>query len=140
MRVPSREQVLKFCHDNTILDSLGVKVIPTPDGCVKLELEVENRHSNCYDILHGGVLTTMADTAMGAACFMLNKKVVTVSITMEFMHPIKLGMKIFTDAKVLSEGNRVMICECRLTDEYGKLFAKSNATFYAVAKVFDDEE
>ena len=137
MPVPTQDQVIKFCHDNTIIDYLGVDVIPTDDGGARLELDVKECHGNLYGILHGGVLTTMADTAMGAACFMRNKKVVTVSITLEFMHPVPMASRIITDAKVLSEGRHIMNCECALLDDTGKIFAKAHAVFFAIAKLID---
>ena len=137
MPVPTQEQVIQFCHENSIIDYLGVDIVPTADGCVRLELEVEEQHGNPYGILHGGVLTTMADTAMGAACLMSNKKVVTVSITLEFMHPVQMGSRIITDAKVLHEGRHIITCECDMVDNYGKVYAKAHAVFYAIAKLID---
>lgn len=130
-----QEEIIKFCHDNTICDFLNADIVPTENGGVRLELLVKSQHSNCYDILHGGVMTTMADTAMGAACFQRNKKVVTVSMTTEFMHAVKIGTKIFTDAKILHDGNQIMICDCRIVDAAGKLYAKVNATFFVIEKV-----
>ena len=131
-----QEEVIKFCHDNTICDFLNADIVPTADGGVRLELEVKSQHSNCYDILHGGVMTTMADTAMGAACFTKNKKVVTVSITIEFIRAVKVGSRIMTDAQILHDGNQIMICDCRIIDAAGNLFAKANATFFVIEKVF----
>ncbi len=129
--MPTLEQAIQFCHDNTICDFLGAEIIPA-EGGVRLELTVDARHSNCYDILHGGVMTTMADTAMGAACFLRNKKVVTVSMTIEFMHAVKIGAKIHTEAKILHDGRQIMICECEIVDASGKIFAKANATFFVI--------
>lgn len=135
--IPTQEQVIQFCHDNSILDFLGVEIVPTDDGCARLELEVKECHSNPYDILHGGVLTTMADTAMGAACLMRNKKVVTVSITLEFVHPVPINTRIITDAKIINEGHHIIVCECAMIDAEGKIYAKAHATFYAIAKFID---
>lgn len=131
----TQDKVIKFCHDNTICDFLNADIVPLEDGGVRLELEVKSQHSNCYDILHGGVITTMADTAMGAACYCRNKKVVTVSMTTEFMHAVKIGTRIFTDAKILHDGNQIMICECGIIDATGFLYAKVNATFFVIEKV-----
>lgn len=131
----TQEEIIKFCHDNTICDFLNADIVPTADGGVRLELEVKSQHSNCYDILHGGVMTTMADTAMGAACYLRNKKVVTVSMTIEFMRAVKVGSRIFTDAQILHDGNQIMICDCRIIDAAGNLFAKANATFFVIEKI-----
>lgn len=138
MPKPTIEQVIEFCHENIIVDFLGADIIPTEDGCARLELNVGLQHSNPYNILHGGVLTTMADTAMGAACLMYNKKVVTVSITLEFMHAVPMGTRIITDAKVLNAGRHIFICECNLMDSGGKIYAKAHATFYAISNLIDE--
>ncbi|MBR5914363.1 MAG: PaaI family thioesterase [Selenomonadaceae bacterium] len=138
MPVPTQEQVIEFCHENSIIDFLGVEIVPTDDGCARLELEVKPHHSNPYDILHGGVLTTMADTAMGAACLMRNKKVVTVSITLEFLHPVPINSRIITNARILNEGRNIITCECELIDADKKVYAKAHAIFYAIAKLIDD--
>ena len=131
----TQDKVIKFCHDNTICDFLNADIVPLEGGGVRLELEVKNQHSNCYDILHGGVMTTMADTAMGAACYLRNKKVVTVSMTLEFMHAVKIGTRIFTDAKILHDGKQIMICECGILDAAGNLYAKAHATFFVIEQV-----
>ena len=137
MPTPTQEQVIQFCHDNAIIDFLQVEIVPTSDGCVRLELDVKEFHSNPYGILHGGVFTTMADTAMGAACLMKNKKVVTVSITLEFMHAVPMGTRIMTDAKILHAGRQIFICECNLIDAEGNIYAKAHATFFAIAKLIE---
>ena len=131
MRKPTQEEIIKFCHANTVIDFLEVEVVPTPDGEARLELCADSRHANLYSMAHGGVLTTMADTAMGAKCLALSKKVVTISLTIEFMHSVMINTpRIFTDAKVLHDGRQTMVCECKILDEAGKLYAKANATFF----------
>jgi len=139
MRKPTQKQIIEFCHANTVIDFLEVEVVPTPDGEARLELCADSRHANLYSMTHGGVLTTMADTAMGAKCLALNKRVVTISLTIEFMHAIMTGTRIMTDATVLHDGRQTMVCECRIVDAAGKLYAKSSATFF-VTGLLDEEE
>ena len=139
MRKPTQKQIIEFCHANTVIDFLGVEVVPTPDGEARLELFVDSRHANLYSMAHGGVLTTMADTAMGAKCLALNKRVVTISLTIEFMHAILTGSRIMTDAQVLHDGRQTMVCECRIVDAAGKLYAKSSATFFVTGLLTNEE-
>lgn len=138
LRKPTQEQIIKFCHANTVIDFLEVEVVPTQDGEARLELCADSRHANLYSMTHGGVLTTMADTAMGAKCLALNKKVVTISLTIEFMHAIMTGTRIMTDAKVLHNGRQTMVCECRIVDAAGKLYSKAGATFFVTGLLKDE--
>ena len=136
---PTQEQIIEFCHANTVIDFLEIDVVPTPDGEARLELCADSRHANLYSMAHGGVLTTMVDTAMGAKCLALNKRVVTISLTIEFMHAVMTNTpRVFTDATVLHDGRKTMVCECKILDAKGKLYAKANATFYVTSKLFDD--
>jgi acyl-CoA thioesterase len=101
---------------------------------VRLELPVDEVHTNLYGIAHGGVLMTMADTAMGAACLACNKKVVTISLTTDFMHAVPLTETVVTTAKVLHDGRHTMTCECELQSKQGKIFAKAHANFYVLGQ------
>ena len=139
MLKPTQEQLIKFFHENTVIDFMEVEVVPTPDGEARLELCADSRHANLYSMAHGGVLTTMADTAMGAKCLALNKRVVTISLTIEFMHAIMIGTRVMTDAQVLHDGRKTMVCECRIVDAAGKLYAKASATFFVTGRLLGDE-
>ena len=64
----------------------------------------------------------------------------TISLTIEFMHAVMTNTpRIMTDAKVLHDGRKTMVCECRIVDAKGKLYAKANATFFVIGKLLDDD-
>ncbi|MBR4903099.1 MAG: PaaI family thioesterase [Selenomonadaceae bacterium] len=136
---PTQEQIIKFYHENTVIDFLEIEVVPTLDGEARLELCADSRHANLYSMAHGGVLTIMADTAMGAKCLAFNKKVVTISLNIEFMHAVMTNTpRIFTNATVLHDGRKTMVCECKILDAKGKLYAKATATFFVVGHLLEE--
>ena len=140
MLKPTQEQIIKFYHENTVIDFLEIEVVPTPDGEARLELCADSRHANLYSMAHGGVLTTMVDTAMGAKCLALNKKVVTISLNIEFMHAVMTNTpRVFTDAQVLHDGRKTMVCECKIIDAKGKLYAKATATFFVIGHLLSED-
>ena len=49
------------------LDLLGVRSIDARDGTCRLELAVLPQHMRNLGIVHGGVIATLLDTAMGIA-------------------------------------------------------------------------
>ena len=122
MLKPTQEQIIKFYHENTVIDFLEIEVVPTPDGEARLELCADSRHANLYSMAHGGVLTTMADTAMGAKCLALNNT-----------------PRIFTEATVLHDGRKTMVCECKILDAKGKLYAKATATFFVIGQLLAED-
>ena len=136
LQIPTREQIIKFCHENTVIDFLDIEIVDGDE--IHLELLPDSRHANLYSMTHGGVLTTMADTAMGAKCLELGKRVVTVSLTINFMHPIMTGTRIKTEACILHDGHKTMVCECRIVDGSGRLCAKADATFFVIGLFGED--
>ena len=132
--IPTQEQMIEFCHSNTIIDTLDIEVVPTSDGKVHLELTVDKQHTNFCDICHGGVLTTMADTAMGIVCNELNKSVVTLNLSIDFMHAVKMNTRIIATAKIIHNGRQTMLCECDIVDAQGKLYSKIHATFFVIGE------
>ena len=128
----TQDDLIAFCNQNSLIKFLGVKIVPLEDLKIRLELFVGERHTNPYGLLHGGMMATLVDTAMGAACLARNKKVVTVSLTVEYMKAFPVHTKILTDAKIIHEGRKIIFCECNLLDEEGNLYAKSNATFFVI--------
>lgn len=135
-----QKHIIRFYHHNPFIEYLHIDVVPEETGGVHLELAVDVYHTNLYGIIHGGVLMTMADTAMGAACLALNKKVVTMELGTDFMHSVPLTEKVLTRARVLHDGRHSMTCEAELVSKEGKLFAKAHATFYVLGKFIEDEE
>ena len=135
-----QRQIIRFYHHNPFVEYLRIQVVPIEGGQVRLELPVDEQHTNLYGIAHGGVLMTMADTAMGAACLACNKKVVTMSLTMEFMHAVPLTQRVVTTATVLHNGIHAMTCESEMLSEEGKLFAKAHATFYVLGAFVEEDE
>ena len=135
----TQEQLQRYYHSHPIINFLGIEVAAKDDGSVRLELPVDEIHTNLYGIAHGGVLTTMADTAMGAVCLAKNKKVVTVSMTIDFLHSVPLTKRVAAEARILHDGRQTMVCECDIIDDDGKLFARVLATFFVIGKFADDE-
>ena len=133
-----QQQIIRFYHHNHFVEYMHVQIQPLPSGEVRLELPIDEIHTNLYGIAHGGVLMTMADTAMGAACLACNKKVVTISLTTNFLHAVPLTTKVITTAQVLHDGRHTMTCECELKSEEGKIFAKAQGTFYVLGKFVED--
>ena len=136
---PTQQQIIDFCHSNTIIDTLGVEIVPLVDGSVQLELTVEERHTNFYDVCHGGVLTTIADTAMGIICNQLNKSVLTMNLSIDFMHAVKMNTRIIAVPRILHNGRQTMVCECDMVDGEGKLYSKVRATFFVIDKFLKEE-
>jgi uncharacterized protein (TIGR00369 family) len=80
--------------------------------------------------LHGGVLCDIADAAMGyafASTLATDEAFTTVELKINFLRPVwKAELK--AEAKVVHRGKTIGYVECEVTDEKGRLVAKSAST------------
>jgi acyl-coenzyme A thioesterase 13 len=82
-------------RSSPFLDLIGpVQQRVEPDGTVAIALTVEGRHLNGRQALHGGVLTTLADIALGRSASLLNDPpvgLVTMCLDARFTASVQAG-------------------------------------------------
>ena len=96
---------------------LGFDVRDGPDGAVVAFLEVDDRHLNPNGIVHGGVVFTLADTAMGRATMAVlgdGQICASIEVSVRYLRPIPGGRLVAT-ASVLRAGRRIVHLECGIT-------------------------
>lgn len=80
--------------------------------------------------LHGGILCDIADAAMGiafASTLAAGESFTTVELKINFLRPVREA-QLRAEGRVIQRGRTVGYLECDVTDENGKLIAKSNST------------
>ena len=109
---------------------LGIRVDDTDEGGARLVLEVTDEHLNPAGTLHGGVLATLVDTAMGQAVRTVTGEgdvPATSQLTVTYLRPGKRG-RLTVDASVRVRGEHLTVCEADVEQE-GKALAHAVATF-----------
>ena len=97
-----------------------------PGGVVILD--AGEQHLNKHGTVHGGVLATMIDTAMGAAVAEgTDKAPVTVSLTVTYLEPGQQG-RLEARAQVRKRGKRLTVVEAEVVQD-GDVLADALATF-----------
>jgi acyl-CoA thioesterase len=82
--------------------------------------------------LHGGVIYSLADTAMGAALFSQLERgqwCSTLEIKMNFLLPVTAGA-IAAEAVVISRSKRIGVLEAKVIGDGDRLVALATGTFY----------
>ncbi|RIK06698.1 MAG: hypothetical protein DCC49_11245 [Acidobacteria bacterium] len=114
---------------------IGLEVTEANDGVAVTRLEVQPELLNPHGVLHGGVLFSMADTAMGAAVKSLLDEAelcASIEVHIRFLAPCKDGT-LTSVTEVVGRGKRVMQLESRITDASGRLIATATGAFAVLA-------
>ncbi len=95
---------------------LGIKLENLEKGVCETRLEVRDRHLQQDNVVHAGVMATMADHTAGAAAATLVKKgeiVLTVEFKINILRAAR-GPSLRCRATVLRPGSRVTVAEAEV--------------------------
>ena len=114
---------------------LGVQDDTAEDGQARLALEVTQEHLNPAGTLHGGVLATLVDTAMGlAARSTLGEQDVpaTSQLTVAYLRAGGPG-RVVVSAQVRKQGEHLLLADADVEQD-GKALVHAVATFALVQR------
>lgn len=119
----------------SFVNALGGKIEEIESGKAVLSLKKQDWLTQHLGYFHGGVVTTLADSAGGAAAVTMvpeDYQVVTSELTMHFLRPA-VGNELIATAEVIKAGKQLIIVEASVTDKAtGKLIAKATGTWIPV--------
>lgn len=113
-----------------IMSTLGMRLVNFGDGKATLSLEVGKKFHNPMGTLHGGIMTDVADAAMGIATITTlgdDESFSTLELKMNFLRPVFEG-KITAEGRVLHRGTTIAMAECVVKNDAGKDVARGTAT------------
>jgi uncharacterized protein (TIGR00369 family) len=112
-----------------LIDMAGLEV---EEGSVTVHLDPQEFHYNPLGTVHGGVLSTLLDTA--AACSVhttlpAGVGYTSLDLTVKFLRPVTVASgRITTRGAVLQRGRRTALAEARMTDAAGRLVAHATSS------------
>jgi uncharacterized protein (TIGR00369 family) len=110
-------------------ERLGARAEVAEDGSARVAFHAGDEHLNQAGTLHGGVLATLVDTAMGAAVRSTTEDDVpaTSQLTVTYLRPGKPGDLTVT-ARVRTRGEHLTVAEADVEQD-GKSLVHAVATF-----------
>ena len=115
----------------TAYGPLGFTLRSVTPGHAVWEYRVDKAHFNPNGVLHGGVVMSLLDTAMGFAVTSTvlekGRYNAAAEMTTHFLAPIREGV-VTAEGKVVKVGKRLAVVDGRATDSSGTLVAIATAT------------
>ena len=95
-----------------------------------MELNTGPQHYNPMGTVHGGVLSDIADAAMGmafASTLDADQSFTTLELRINFLRPV-WDTNLLAKARVMSRGKTVGLVECDVPDADGRLMTRASST------------
>jgi uncharacterized protein (TIGR00369 family) len=123
-----------FNEEVTFSRHIGAKVEEVESGRSVISIDVEDIHLNGAGTLHGGVYTSLIDTAMGLSVLALvGVRTATIQMNVHFLGAVS-GGRITCESEVLHRTRRTATAEAKVYDAEGNLVALGTGAFRVFEK------
>lgn len=111
---------------------LGMEFLAVGPGYAKMQMSVMPQMLNGFKICHGGLITTLADTAFAYACNSNNEQTVASGLAIEFVAPAYEDDLLIAEAQELTAKGRTGVYDIRITKNTGELVALMRGKSYRI--------
>ena len=111
---------------------LGLTLVEAGEGTAIVEMTPTEDMANHSGFVHGGMISTLADSAMGRSLRTLKPGVVramSFDLKLNFISAAKIGETLRATGRVVHAGRRTVVTECRVEGSGGRLVATASGTF-----------
>lgn len=139
----SAQQVVnRMMEKDAFSQWLGLHIDEVKEGYCKLHFAVRPDMMNGFDVLHGGVIFSAADSAFAFASNNYNRLSLALSCTIDFIESGYVGDVLTVTATEESIRNKTGVYIIRVTNQQDKVIALFKGTGYRTTKhlVESDEE
>jgi uncharacterized protein (TIGR00369 family) len=106
------------------------------EKAVILGLRLAKPHTNGRGLIHGGLIASLADNAMGYSCALATNwttSFVTVSLAVDYVGSAEIGQWLAVESDVIKTGRTICFAQSLITAD-DAVIARANATFRVVPK------
>ena len=133
--MPTRQEVIaQFIPASPLVKHLGIELRKLDPDHAELVLPFKDEVATMGDVVHGGAISSLIDTAAAAAAWSgaevpERPRASTVGLTIDFLAPAR-GQGVTADARLVRRGSTgLCFCEVKVSAEDGSEVAMALVTY-----------
>lgn len=130
--------IREFLHNDKFAEFLGIELLEAADGRAKTKLAIRDEHLNAVQIVHGGVIFSLADFTLAAAANSHGNIAVAVNANISFLTAVEKGT-LYAEAIEISRNNKLASYSINVTNAEGELIANYQGMVYRKKESFLDK-
>jgi acyl-CoA thioesterase len=103
--------------------ALGMRIVAVSEGAAFLEMTVRDDMLNGFDLCHGGIVTTLADSAFAFACNSRGDVTVAAGLDVELLAAARKGDVLTARAFEVASTGRTGVYDITVTNQRGETVA-----------------
>jgi uncharacterized protein (TIGR00369 family) len=139
---PERERLIQEKFEiNHFPRLLGIEIDSVEEGRAVLSVEVHQELKQLQGVMHGGAIASLIDTAVAFAIIGASEpedRFTTVEMKVNYLSAIREG-RVTAEARLIRDGRRIIVAECDVFDDKGRLAAKGLLTYIRLNERRDND-
>ncbi len=123
-------EIISIVNSSPYPSHMSMRLMSLELDQVTVELEIENCHLQPYGIVHGGVLSTLIDTATFWSVFMRipeDAGLVNIDLKLNYLQAVATG-KLTTEGYAIRSGRSISYAEAKVFNENNELIVHGTST------------
>ncbi len=128
----TKEERIKELEENDFMKYYNFSVVEIEEGKnMSLKGKLTPGSMNMYGIAHGGYIFSLGDTAMGVVVGSTGKNAVTISSTINYLHPAK-GKYLIAKAEMIKSGKKTCNLKADIFNDKDELVANMSGVYHYI--------
>ena len=111
---------------------MGMRLVSVGPGRASMQMTIREDMLNGHDICHGGLITTLADSAFAFACNAYNEMTVASGFAVELLNPGRAGDVLTARCAEVSKAGRTGVYDTEVTNQRGERVAMFRGRSYTM--------
>jgi acyl-CoA thioesterase len=130
-QIADRVREAMYANDRAA-KALGMQILAVGPGSATLTMTVREDMLNGHDICHGGLVTTLADTAFAYGCNAYNEVTVASGFNVDLVAPGRLGDLLTATCVEQSKAGRTGVYDIEVVNQRGERIALFRGRSYTI--------
>ena len=113
---------------------MGVEILESEPGYVKLSMTVREEMCNGFGICHGGITFSLADSALAFASNSRGSVSVALENNINYTKKVEIGETLIAETEEIQNGRTIGVYKVKITNQNDDLVADFRGTVYRSGK------
>lgn len=116
---------------------MGVELLEVWEGYCKISCPVKKEMMNGFDVTHGGILFSLADSALAFSSATYGRVALAIDNNISFLKQTVTGDTITAESECISLSHKTGVFQVRITNDKNELAALMKGTVYRTSREFE---
>src|SRR5260221_13884819 len=130
----AKRVVEKMMEDDLFSQWMKIKVIEIREGYSIIKLELREEMINGLNVIHGGIIFSLADSAFAFACNNRNNLSMALDVSVSFTKAVNIDDILTAEAMEVHNGRTTGVYMIEIHNQDGKLVALFKGTCFRTGK------